>query len=310
VQLTKIYTIVLVALAFAATMMISLDTSQAAHATRVQKQINGVTQSNGHTSTDNLGVVYQGATLQVTKYRLINTGSQNVSMRYTITGGVSVAVGGVNVANNGAATTVNGLNGTQDLVFTVNTSSIGNVSGSVVADNTSGQTPDASVAPNGAINDPNETFNFSATVRAHANASFSNSSDQNTLVIDFGTVQQLTNVSFSISNLVSVAGLTGGLDLDSISGTGRTDLFTTDVTNFTNLAAGNSSQGFNAFFNPAAAEGTFSATYTINLSDQDGVGATNQTLTIILQGSSIPEPSTLALLAFALIGIVGYRRRK
>src|SRR5262249_24429870 len=90
--------------------------------------------------------------------------------------------------------------------------------------------------------------------------------------------------SFSIYNLVG-AGATAGLDLDSINGAGNTSALSTNATPFTNLPAGaNSHNDFVAAVN-ATSNGSFLATYTFNLSDQNLPGAIARgPLSLVLKG--------------------------
>ena len=89
-------------------------------------------------------------------------------------------------------------------------------------------------------------------------------------------------VSFDLFNLNAPSGFTAALDLDSVASSGNTSAFTTDLAPFSNLSAG-ASQEFTSSFNVAAV-GTFMATYTLTLSDENLSGATNKTLTLTLKG--------------------------
>ena len=114
-----------------------------------------------------------------------------------------------------------------------------------------------------------------------SNASFSTGSNLDILNIDFGTVafgDSVTPVSFDIANLVS-PGTTANLDLTSISGTGDSGTLTTDLTTFSNLAAG-LSLDFDAMIDTSVS-GTFGASYDLSFTDVLG---TNQTLTLNLSG--------------------------
>jgi len=131
------------------------------------------------------------------------------------------------------------------------------------------------------------TFN----VLDHANASFSSGVDQDTLTIDFGTVAVggVLTQGFDLFNLEAMAAFTADLDLDSVLGAGDTATLGSNLAAFAGLEAGLSSS-FLASFDTASA-GSFSASYTLNLSDEDLLGATSQSLTLNLLGivgGSIP----------------------
>jgi hypothetical protein len=158
---------------------------------------------------------------------------------------------------------------------------------------------------------------------AHANGSFG---DTDSLVIDFGDVAEdsiVAPVAFAITNL-GAASETAGLDLDSISGSGDTSVLTTDLAGFTNLGVGGLAN-FLALIDTAEA-GTYEAEYLLTLSDANGIGVgqADNYLTLTLRGhviaappvrplqasADVPEPTTLAVLAFSLFGVVLARRRR
>jgi hypothetical protein len=112
------------------------------------------------------------------------------------------------------------------------------------------------------------------TVLAHANASFSPVAAENAATIDFGIRAMGLTVgtqSFSVNNLADASGYTAALDLDSISGSGDTGKLTTNAAPFSNLAPGGSTS-FSASINTSST-GSFSATYTLQNSDQNLPGA-------------------------------------
>jgi hypothetical protein len=126
---------------------------------------------------------------------------------------------------------------------------------------------------------------------AHAHPSFS-STAQGSLTIDLGTraLNSAANglgtpsASFSIRNLADVSGFTAGLDLDSITGSGNTAQLTTNLAAFSNLAAG-SLNAFTASLDTGTF-GSYSATYTLNLSDQNLPGAQSTApLTLMVLGN-------------------------
>src|SRR6201999_1506639 len=131
------------------------------------------------------------------------------------------------------------------------------------------------------------TVNVTGTAVDHSNASFSSTSDVNQLTINLGSFKQATGThtsSFSIANLLSASGLTAGLDFDSFSGTGNTSQLFTNLATFSSLSAG-SVNPFIADISTSTA-GTYSAEYTLKLSDQNIPGATSNTNLILdLPGS-------------------------
>lgn len=158
-------------------------------------------------------------------------------------------------------------------------------------------------------------ISYTGVALDHAKAAF-NAANLKTLNLDFGTVDQDSSQSipFSILNLTSTVGYTGKLELDSISKTGdASNAFTNDLAIFqaaAALAAG-SSNGYTLWFNTATV-GSYSAVYTLHLSDQDFVGAQSQSLTInvIGQVAAVPEPSIVGAAAIAGAGLIMRRRRK
>jgi endonuclease I len=181
--------------------------------------------------------------------------------------------------------------GTSSKVLTVglntNTSTAGQKTGTVTVNNLDITT--AGGAGRGA-NDGNDTINVSLDVLAHANPSFSLASDENSLSYDFGTVTlgaSVPAIDFDIANLASVAGYTAKLDLDSIVSAGDFAKFDTDLAAFTGanaLAAGESSFFFATI--DTSTEGVFTASYTLNFSDENLSGAANLgSLTLNLTGT-------------------------
>jgi autotransporter-associated beta strand protein len=134
----------------------------------------------------------------------------------------------------------------------------------------------------------NITNHFSMDVLDHATASFASNSITSLLDLDLG------NISFGGANAVqtfdlfNLPGAAGGawtarLDLDSISETDLSGLFSTTLAPFSNLAAGASS-GY-AVSMAAAALGSFTGSFTLNLSDENLPGATAQSLSIAVRGT-------------------------
>jgi hypothetical protein len=173
----------------------------------------------------------------------------------------------------GGAGIVNALSPGDDLTLTLNTSTAGPVNGQINASSTSQ-----------AVQDGTFFQGVSTQILDHADASFASGIDQDLLTIDFGTlaIGGAVNSAFDIFNLEPTLNFTADLDLDSIVGSGDTAVLGHNLAAFAGLAAGGSN-AFSASFDTSTA-GSFSATYTLNLSDQDLPGATNQVLTLQLLG--------------------------
>lgn len=71
------------------------------------------------------------------------------------------------------------------------------------------------------------------------------------------------------------------------------------------------SNSFNVFLDTSQV-GEFSGEYEFNLSDEQDLSgwAGQQTLTLNVTADVVPEPSTLTLLGFSTIGLVGYGLRR
>lgn len=164
--------------------------------------------------------------------------------------------------------------GTQSRILSVGLTSssaaVGVKSGTLTVDNT-----DLTSAGMGrGLDDGDDTVNVSFRVLDHANASFEDPGDVDTLLIDFGDVDQgtgLQSLIFSIFNLEATPTLTGGLDVDAVSGAGDTAVLTTNLAPLSSIPAG-SAEMFTAYVDTTSL-GSFSVTYTIELSDQDLPGA-------------------------------------
>ncbi len=132
--------------------------------------------------------------------------------------------------------------------------------------------------------DADDVIAISLDVLDHSEASFVSGLDQNLLTIDFGSlpIGGVIDSGFDIFNLEQTLGFTADLDLDSVIGSGDTGVLSTDLALFSGLAGG-ASNGFLASFDTSSA-GSFSASYALNLSDEDIAGATGQVLTLQLIG--------------------------
>ena len=142
-------------------------------------------------------------------------------------------------------------------------------------------------------NDANDTFNVSLTVLDHATPSFDMASATTSLTHDFGSIvsgSASPSFRFDVFNLLSTAGYTANLDFDSVSGTGNTSVLTTDLAASSGALSIGAGLGheFTANLN-AGTPGSFSATYTLMLSDENLPGAQNKSLTLTLMGQILPS---------------------
>jgi len=163
----------------------------------------------------------------------------------------------------------------------------------------------------------------------HAAASFRADGSQGMLDLDFGNVAlgSAATLGFGLFNLSDPNRV--GLDLDLITGSGDIGKLTTDLALFDALGAGDNNL-FQAMLDTSTA-GQFEASYLLDLSDADvGAGSSRfgHALTLNLRGNvfdppstdvggntrdprnDVPEPTTLALGALALLGVAATRRRK
>jgi hypothetical protein len=185
-----------------------------------------------------------------------------------------------------------------DATFTLAGAYSGNVTLLTTGEGLSGEAPINVLVP------------YTATALDHSNGSFDTPADQDTLSVNFGVVPLLSaqSAGFSIYNLLATAGFTAALDLDAINESGDTfNKFSHNVA-ATQIAAGGGN-GYSIFFDTSE-QGVFSASYTIDLSDQDLPGATSQSMTINVSGEVVPEPTAaLALLSGGLLATLRPRRR-
>jgi hypothetical protein len=211
-----------------------------------------------------------------------------INVTVTNTAPVQVAIGADTLAytvasagsltGNGSATALAALSAGNVHTLSLNTSTPGLNTGTVTVNSTSQEVANGSLTPG---TNGNFTKTVSTTVLSHAHPSFDSSTGQSSITIDFGTRAYnsaslgfgTSSASFAVNNLSDAAGaaLTAGLDLDSIAGAGSTSILSTNLAPSSNIAAADS-QNFSAVFDTGSF-GTYTATYTLNLSDQDLPGA-------------------------------------
>lgn len=244
----------------------------------------GTTDANGASSrTIDLGRVLVGAAVPAAQAVALSKAGMNGTYYSVTTDGA--ATSSVTGRYNAFAT---GLTGSKSINVGLNTSTAaaGLKSGTVTIDNLDVTT--AGGTGRGA-NDGNDVATVNLSVLSHANPSFLAGSDVNGLTFDFGAVMLgavVPTFSFDLFSLEATAGFTAGLDLDSIVGGGDTAALPTNLNVFqgaASLAAG-AGYGFTASLDTSAA-GTFSATYTLNFSDENLPGATSLgSMTLTLSG--------------------------
>jgi endonuclease I len=199
--------------------------------------------------------------------------------------------------------------GTQSMTVALATpTSAGAVGGSITIDNTDL----TSAATGDGAADGNDVVSVSGVAVDHSDASFSSTGDSKQLTLSFGTITQgsgTQTLGFSLSDLLSASGYTAGLDLDGISGTGNTSTLFTNLATFSDQTAGTSSN-FLADLDTSSI-GSFSAEYTLSVSDENIPGATaGQSLILDLTGTiaAVPEPGSLAVISILCVGLARRRR--
>jgi hypothetical protein len=169
------------------------------------------------------------------------------------------------------------------------------------------------------------------TVLEHSNASFDVSTDDNTLTVDLGDVVQgsgggFASMPFDVFNFEASPGFTAAMNLLSsnvaaVSGD-TDDLFpvSLDTNNdpvfppeFTGVA-GSSSETLQAVVDTTLPLGSYSATWTLLMSDHtqfDGAtdNATALTLTIVANIVPVPEPASVLAMSAGAVLLVARRRR-
>lgn len=147
--------------------------------------------------------------------------------------------------------------------------------------------------------------------------SFSGSSAQNTLSLDFGTRAlnsgqvTLTFTLYNIGNANSA-----GFDLLAVGRDTGNPLFTSTLAPFTNSVAGGASRSFSMIFDPSTLGSQFDA-FQLRLRDSaadvgTGIGAREYDLVLNVAGLvNLPEPGTWVMMiaGFGLIGVSMRRRR-
>jgi fibronectin-binding autotransporter adhesin len=114
----------------------------------------------------------------------------------------------------------------------------------------------------------------SITVLDHSNASFAGDAKQATLTASLGSHARASGqygLGFSVHNLQPASGYTAGLDLESVASAPTPSPLSTDLNlgNFPTLAAG-SSRGYNVSLDTSSARlGTYNATFTLNVKDEN-----------------------------------------
>jgi len=134
-------------------------------------------------------------------------------------------------------------------------------------------------------NDADDTINLAYDVLNHSNASFSAVSNLDLLTLDFGTVYGGANVNslgFDLFNFDNGSNFVAGLDLDSVSGVGDTNVFDTSFDLFSGLMS-SESVNYTIDLLPSIA-GEYTAGYSFLTSDEDIDGATSgNTLVLIVK---------------------------
>jgi endonuclease I len=242
-----------------------------------QLSVGGSANPDGSSSTTvDLGRVITGAAIPATQsVVLLKAGADPTYYQVTASGAATSDVNGRFNAFIGGS----GLD-SLNVGLTGSTASPGLLTGTVTVDNIDVSTGGAGQGSA----DADDTVTVNLNVLDPSDASFASGVDQDLLTVDFGTlaVGGTVNSAFDLFNLESTLGFTADLDLDSVVGSGDTGTLGNNLAAFTGLAAGGSN-GFLATFDTSVV-GTFNASYTLNLSDEDIAGATNQVLTLQLLG--------------------------
>lgn len=164
-------------------------------------------------------------------------------------------------------------------------------------------------------NDANDQVTVSLSVLDHAIPSFVTASTSTSVLLNFGTLAQgaaASVLSFDIFNRSGSLGSlwTAGLDLDAVAETDASNVFSTSLAPFLNLASGSSRAATISL--STAVVGSFSGSYLLSFSDEDLAGATTTSMTVSMIGSvaAVPEPPLLGAIGFVCTGIVVAVRKR
>lgn len=255
-----------------------------------------------------------------TGYTFIQTtGDDDHFTRVTVSA-AGAGSGAVKVDPAGAATMFNSDNSLMTRSVTANFANLGTFSGSIPLSVSGEGLVGESVQPvsvpfKAQVIDPSKGGIFEGDITGGEGDGDGSGSENVTLLIDFGTIDNSAGApmegisrTFSISN---ADGLRAGLDLDSIAASGDTSLLTTTLSSFLHHTIGAGDvEAFDAILHPTQL-GTFSATYRIGLSDENGVGGASmpgsQVLTLQLHAQVVPEPVAVVSLSVVLVTL-SFRR--
>ena len=159
------------------------------------------------------------------------------------------------------------------LTFSLNTSSGGLIPAGSMATTTSSQVPESSIVQS-----------TQYLVLNSAMPSFSSAQPQTELQVDFGTLipdGQTQQLGFQLHNLLQTT-TSSSLDLDSVVGTGDTNVISNSLSPFLGLFSG-TAQAFSIALETTES-GIFSVTWDLVTSDEDIPGEQNHPLTIQATG--------------------------
>ena len=159
---------------------------------------------------------------------------------------------------------------------------------------------------------PFGSANVSVTALDPSRGSFDNVAPVTTQTVHFGNVTagQASTRQLAVYNLVTTAGFTADLRYISLTeATAGGPLTATLAPTSPDLPAGGGNWTLTLTAN-SATTGPASDTFTLNLSDENILGATPQVLTVLVDVTfvPVPEPGAVAFL-LAAAGAVGYARR-
>lgn len=176
------------------------------------------------------------------------------------------------------------------LTVGVTTSGIGAYSGTVTIDNTDLTSGGAGQG----VNDANDTVSVAATILDHASPSLAAGAAVTSQTIDFGSVGRNSGVytlPASVWNRSATAGLTAGLDMDSVVSVGTpassTAVIGTNLLPASNIAEGGAVLG-QVSLDSSQPAGSYQVVYTITTSDQNIPGAiARPSLTLTVLGTIV-----------------------